>query len=115
MLRAMCGASPAAVGRSGMGADTVTVMTFVGRFRPASFRAFANHRARLLGLVAAWGQEAPGRMVVTVRGQRDFVDAFEMACSLGPLNCLVHDVERRDIDDRDVAPRDAQFGETHRQ
>lgn len=91
------------------------VMTFVGRFQPASFRAFGDHRARLLDLVATWGEEAPGRMVVTVRGQGDFVDAFEMACSLGPLDCLVHEVERRDLGRQDIDPRDAGPGETHRQ
>lgn len=75
-----------------------TVVTFTGRFRPASFRAFAEHRARLLDLAPTWGAATPGRMVVTVAGQRDFIDAFEMACSLGPMDCLVHGIERRDTD-----------------
>lgn len=92
-----------------MGPDRATVMTFVGRFRPASFRAFGDHRARLLDLVATWVEEAPGRMVVTVRGQEDFVDAFEMACSLGPLDCLVHDVERQDVQHFGAGPN-----ETHK-
>ena len=32
-----------------------------------------------------------------VGGPADLVDMFEMACSLGPLSCIVRDVERRDI------------------
>lgn len=75
-----------------------TVMTFTGRFRPASFRAFAEDRARLLALDAAWAEATPDRMIVAVAGQRDFIDAFEMACSLGPLDCLVREIERRDTD-----------------
>ena len=86
----------AIVNREGSALRNATVMTFTGRFRPASFRAFAEDRARLLALDAAWGEAAPDRMVVAIAGQRDFVDAFEMACSLGPMDCLVHEVERRD-------------------
>ena len=79
------------------------VMTFTGRFRPASFRAFAEDRARLLALDAAWGEAAPDRIVVAVAGQRDFIDAFEMACSLGPMDCLVHEIERRETDSAGIA------------
>ncbi|WP_375273388.1 hypothetical protein [Methylorubrum thiocyanatum] len=80
-----------------------TVMTFTGRFRPESFRAFAEDRARLLALDSAWRESAPDRMVVAVAGQRDFIDAFEMACSLGPMDCLVHEIERRDTDSAGIA------------
>ena len=69
---------------------------FTGRFRPTSFRDFAEHRARLLDLDARWAEAGSDRMAVTVSGQGDSVDAFEMACSLGPIDCLVLDVERRD-------------------
>jgi hypothetical protein len=33
-----------------------------------------------------------------VSGQPDLVDAFEMAMSLGPEDCIVHDVIRLDTD-----------------
>lgn len=75
---------------------TIATLLFTGRFRPRSFRAFAEHRARLLDLDARWTEAEPGRIAVTVSGQGAFVDAFEMACSLGPIDCLVLEVERRD-------------------
>ncbi|WP_375465494.1 hypothetical protein [uncultured Methylobacterium sp.] len=73
----------------------VATLVFTGRFRPDSFRAFAEHRARLLDL-SVRAEGGPERVVVEVAGQGDCVDAFEMACSLGPIDCLVRDVERRD-------------------
>lgn len=75
---------------------TIATFLFTGRFRPDSFREFADHRARLLDLSARWREAASDRMAVTVSGQGGFVDAFEMACSLGPIDCLVLDVERQD-------------------
>lgn len=76
-------------------------LVFTGRFRPASFRAFAEHRARLLDLVASFPALDGDRIVVAVEGQHGFIDAFEMACSLGPIDCLVLEVERAD----EAAPR----------
>lgn len=74
----------------------VATLVFTGRFRPSSFRAFAEHRAELLDLDAAFPALGAERVVVSLAGQDDFIDAFEMACSLGPIDCLVLDVERRD-------------------
>lgn len=74
----------------------MATLIFTGRFRPSSFRAFAEHRAKLLGLGAAFPTLDVERVVVSLAGQGDFIDAFEMACSLGPIDCLVLDVERRD-------------------
>jgi hypothetical protein len=73
---------------------TVTFV-FKGRFEPASFAEFARHRAARLSLDADLPQVHPDRVHVTVTGQRDLLDAFEMACSLGPIDCLVSDVIRR--------------------
>lgn len=77
-------------------ARTSATIVFTGRFQPDSFRDFAAHRARLLDLCAAVTETGRERIAVAVEGQAAFVDAFEMACSLGPLDCLVLDVERRD-------------------
>lgn len=73
---------------------TVTFV-FTGRFEPASFAEFARHRAARLSLDAGAPDIRPDRVRITVSGQHDLVDAFEMACSLGPLDCLVDDVVRR--------------------
>jgi acylphosphatase len=73
--------------------DTVTFL-FTGRFDTASFAEFARHRAARLSLDAGVSDLRPDRVRVTVSGQPDLVDAFEMACSLGPIDCLVEDVVR---------------------
>jgi hypothetical protein len=73
-----------------------TRFVFTGRFRTDSFIEFARHRAARLGLwidVAGMSDEA---MTVNVSGAAELIDAFEMACSLGPYDCLVLDVARHD-------------------
>lgn len=76
--------------------STMPTVTFVfsGRFEPASFAEFARHRAARLALDAAAPELRPDRVRITVSGQDDLVDAFEVACSLGPIDCLVDDVVR---------------------
>lgn len=69
-------------------------MIFVGRFVPASFVEFMRHRAARLSIEAAPRRLDAERIEVEVSGEGDLVDMFEMACSLGPLDCLVLDVER---------------------
>ena len=76
--------------------EAAATLVFTGRLVPESFRAFAAHRARLLGLALAVTEAGPARAVVAVSGQADFVDAFEMALSLGPIDCLVLDVMREE-------------------
>ena len=71
---------------------------FKGTFQPASFVEFAQHRAARLGLDLQFGQASTDAVAVNVSGAVDLVDAFEMACSLGPFDCLVFDVVRRDVD-----------------
>jgi len=63
---------------------------FTGRLRTDSFVEFARHRAARLGLwidVTLMSEEAIAA---------ELVDAFEMACSLGPYDCLVLEVARHD-------------------
>ncbi|WP_027578624.1 hypothetical protein [Bradyrhizobium sp. Ai1a-2] len=72
-----------------------TVIVFSGKFRVESFVAFVNHRAQRLQLDAMVELATPERIEVAVSGQPALVDAFEMACSLGPIDCLVRDVERK--------------------
>jgi hypothetical protein len=71
---------------------TVTFV-FRGRFKP-SFADFARHRVARLALDADAPELRPDRVRITVSGQDDLVDAFEMACSLGPIDCLVDDIAR---------------------
>ncbi len=70
--------------------------TFSGRLVRDSFVEFAIHRARRLDLDYAFGKCGVDAVSVSVMGAHDLVDAFEMACSLGPHDCIVLDVERRE-------------------
>lgn len=69
---------------------------FTGRFRTDSFVEFARHRAARLGLWIDVAEMSDEAMTVNVSGAAELVDAFEMACSLGPYDCLVLDVARHD-------------------
>ncbi|MET0358774.1 MAG: hypothetical protein ABW055_05000 [Pararhizobium sp.] len=68
--------------------------TFRGRMVCGSFTEFALHRARRLDIEIDVGACDAEAATFRVRGQDDLVDAFEMACSLGPEDCIVLDVER---------------------
>lgn len=67
---------------------------FSGRLRAAAFIAFARHRAARLDLAIDIGSVSDEAVSLTVCGASDLVDAFEMACSLGPYECLVLEVSR---------------------
>jgi len=69
-------------------------LVFAGRLRPESFAGFVAHRAGRLALPFRLESLDSARAVVTVAGQADLVDAFEIACSLGPTDCLVIDSRR---------------------
>jgi hypothetical protein len=69
---------------------------FTGQLRTDSFIEFARHRAARLGLRIDVGQISVQALTVTVSGAAELVDAFEMACSLGPYDCLVLEVARHD-------------------
>jgi acylphosphatase len=75
---------------------TTATITFTGRLDLAAFAAFVHQRAQLLDLAATLAESHPGRVAVTVSGHPDMIDAFELACSLGPRNCLVRDIARRE-------------------
>ena len=72
---------------------------FKGSFRTKSFVDFARHRAERLGLDVQFGQASVEAIAMSVSGAIELVDAFEMACSLGPSDCFVLDVVRRHGDD----------------
>ncbi|WP_245428376.1 hypothetical protein [Kumtagia ephedrae] len=71
-----------------------TRLSFVGRLAQPGFAAFVRQRAARLELELAVHGAGSGRFTVDVSGQPDLIDAFEMACSLGPLDSLVLDCER---------------------
>lgn len=68
--------------------------TFSGQLNPASFADFARHRAARLDLALELGELRDMRAELSVAGDPDLIDMFEMAMSLGPLDCIVLDVAR---------------------
>jgi hypothetical protein len=80
-------------------------MSFSGRLEGGDLVGFARERAARLSLGLTLHHADAARMTVSVTGPEPLVDAFEMACSLGPLDCVVLDVTRpADLGaDRDVA------------
>lgn len=71
---------------------------FKGTFQTRSFVEFAWHRAERLGLDLQFGPSSAEAIAVNVSGAVELIDAFEMACSLGPFDCFVLDVVRHDIE-----------------
>jgi acylphosphatase len=67
------------------------ILVFLGRFPPESFREFVQHRAQRLSLHVDFRTVSTGRIEVSVAGAAELIDAFELACSLGPIDCLVLD------------------------
>lgn len=76
--------------------NPTTTIIFHGRFVPESFAEFMRHRAGRLSLNPEFGSIGEERIEVALGGDGDLIDMFEMACSLGPIDCVVLDVERRD-------------------
>jgi acylphosphatase len=70
------------------------ILTFSGALVADSFLAFVRHRADRLELPFAVLASDDTAVAVAVDGQADLVDAFDMACSLGPRDCIVLDVTR---------------------
>lgn len=70
---------------------------FHGTIACESFEEFARHRASRLDLEIEVGACDGAKATLSVRGQEALVDMFEMACSLGPYDCIVVDVERRAV------------------
>lgn len=72
--------------------------TFSGQIRPDSFAEFAAHRAARLSVALDTVALDATAARLCVAGAPDLLDAFEMAMSLGPADCLVREVERNDND-----------------
>lgn len=63
-----------------------------------SFVEFATHRARRLDIDLDVGACDATSATLTVTGHEVLVDMFEMACSLGPRDCIVLDIRRSEAD-----------------
>ena len=79
------------------------MFTFTGSFRPQSFVRFVRDRAQRLALDAVVRHSSRSEIIVAVVGEPELIGAFEMACSLGPSDALVHDVRMQAIEQPDPA------------
>ena len=67
---------------------------FSGTITCESFVDFARHRAGRLDLSLNISACSEAAVALSVSGQEDLVDMFEMACSLGPHDCIIYDISR---------------------
>lgn len=74
------------------------IFTFQGDLPETSFADFAQHRSARLSLDLDRIAQNSTNATLRVTGPADLIDAFEMAMSLGPADCLVTDVRRDDND-----------------
>jgi hypothetical protein len=75
---------------------TTTELEFTGDLDPESFAGFAAHRAARLSVCHSVVSGSATSAVIRLTGPEALIDAFEMALSLGPRDCLVRDVRRLD-------------------
>lgn len=66
-----------------------------GRIEPRTYLAFVADRARWLA-IDGWASAAEGQATVVASGPEALVGALEMACTLGPLDALVDEIEADD-------------------
>ena len=69
-------------------------VSFTGQIVPASFRRFCEFRAQKLSLAQHVVRIDERQADVAVTGHPTLIDMFEMACSLGPEDSIVHTVRR---------------------
>lgn len=81
------------LGRGGA-ARCAVELRFHGRLGEP-FLAFALKRANRLSLRGWIEETAPGAVTVAIEGPEALIDAFEIACSLGPIDADVESWTRR--------------------
>ena len=74
--------------------DATTTLRFRGDLPQASFAEFARHRAAKLSIAHRLVAQDARSATIRLSGPPALLDAFEMALSLGPAECLVLDVRR---------------------
>jgi len=71
-------------------------LVFRGRNLGAGFAAFAAERLARYALTGRVVAAGPSEVAVEAAGHPALVDMLEVGCSIGPLDAVVLDVERRD-------------------
>ncbi|MFN4098900.1 MAG: hypothetical protein ACK4GT_03910 [Pararhodobacter sp.] len=86
-----------------MSVDERVILVFGGTLIAASMEEFARHRAARLALGLTVLEAGDTRLRVALTGPPDLIDAFEIALSLGPGDCLIHEVWRETNDTTPIA------------
>lgn len=71
-----------------------------GRFQPSTYARFVAERARWLAIRGWMRVGSDGAVELLAAGPEALVGALEMACTLGPLDALVDNIEAH-ADDSD--------------
>ena len=78
--------------------DDVTLQLSIrGQFQSGEFPDWICHRAGVLNLSGWVNAHDNGLIEVMVHGDEILVDAFELACSIGPYSVMVDNVESKPV------------------
>lgn len=72
-------------------------LTIKGRSLGASFLSFAAERAERLSLNGWAAVPHPDEVTIVASGPAALIDMLEVACMLGPIEALVHEIERAEL------------------
>ncbi|MGG6894839.1 MULTISPECIES: acylphosphatase [Rhizobium] len=73
-------------------------MTILGNVNSASFVPWIRRHANKLGLSQTFFYSDTDRIELEVTGPMELIDMLEMACSLGPIDVWVEEIQRRIMD-----------------
>lgn len=76
---------------------TAAELVFSGRNLGPAFLDFVEDRARRFSLDGWAAPTGRGDVAVTLRGPDALIDMLEIACLLGPIDCLVEGVTVREL------------------
>lgn len=76
-----------------MSKEVTVSLSISGHFYTGSFPEWITHRANLLSLCGWVKMLDENHITVQVCGDQVLVDAFEAACSLGPMEVVVESIE----------------------
>lgn len=73
-------------------------MTLTGRFEPKALQNWMAHRALILDIDVQFISTSGTSIELEAKGHPILVEAFELACSLGPCDALINNINARSSD-----------------
>ncbi len=78
--------------------ETTTVqLTVLGDFRSGEYTDWVRHRANILDLTGWINTRDNNFVEIEICGNPILVEAFELACSIGPYSVTVRDIQVRTV------------------